>query len=128
MKMVYNIQNYWVYGLFPSHGILNITRKYNISELDLFPPICEAKESYTLLGSLEGAKLKDYAKETVFLPHLPMGIGETKLRITANMETGTCYKGYWMRWTTDCTFIGSRMELTLSTFEVCKTFSLSFTS
>jgi hypothetical protein len=29
--MAYNIQNYWVYGLSPSFGILR-TRKHNVSE------------------------------------------------------------------------------------------------
>jgi hypothetical protein len=29
--MVYNIQNYWVFGLFPSSGIIGI-RKHDVSE------------------------------------------------------------------------------------------------
>jgi hypothetical protein len=29
--MVYNSQNYWVFGLFPSSGILD-TRKHDVSE------------------------------------------------------------------------------------------------
>jgi hypothetical protein len=32
--MVYNIQNYWVFGPFPSSGILE-TRKHDVSETDL---------------------------------------------------------------------------------------------
>jgi hypothetical protein len=30
--MVYNTQNYWVFGLFPSSGILE-TRKHDVSEI-----------------------------------------------------------------------------------------------
>jgi hypothetical protein len=33
----YNTQNYWVFGLFPSSGILE-TRKHDISATD---PVCE---------------------------------------------------------------------------------------
>jgi hypothetical protein len=31
--MVYNTQNYWVFGLFPSSGILG-TRKHDVSETE----------------------------------------------------------------------------------------------
>jgi hypothetical protein len=31
LTMVYNTQNYWVFGLFPSSGILQ-TRKHNVSK------------------------------------------------------------------------------------------------
>jgi hypothetical protein len=38
--MVYNTQNYWVFGLSPSSGILE-KRKYDVSEMDLFPSLPE---------------------------------------------------------------------------------------
>jgi hypothetical protein len=36
LMMVYNTQNYWVSGLYPSSGILETT-KHKVSELDPFP-------------------------------------------------------------------------------------------
>jgi hypothetical protein len=49
--MVYNTQNYWVFGLYPSSGTLK-TREHNVSELDLFPSSGTGGETRTLLGSL----------------------------------------------------------------------------
>jgi hypothetical protein len=48
--MVYNTQNYRIFGLCPSSGILT-TRKHNVSKLDLFPSSGEC-ETRTLLGPL----------------------------------------------------------------------------
>jgi hypothetical protein len=36
LTMVYSTQNYWVFGLSPSSGILE-NRKSNVSETDLLP-------------------------------------------------------------------------------------------
>jgi hypothetical protein len=47
--MVYNTENYWVFGLFPSSGILENT---TIRKLDLFPSSGEGKTP-TQLGPLE---------------------------------------------------------------------------
>jgi hypothetical protein len=47
--MVYNTQNYWVFGLFPSSGILE-TRKHNVSEMDVFPASGEGGKTPTQLG------------------------------------------------------------------------------
>jgi hypothetical protein len=54
---------------------------------------------------------------------LPLDIDELKLTLTAAIETtGRNMLEYGMRWITDWTFVGSRMELTLSIFGVRKTF------
>jgi hypothetical protein len=53
--MVYNTQNYWVFGLCPSSGILK-TREYNISETGCFLPQVKG-ETPTLLCPLERANL-----------------------------------------------------------------------
>jgi hypothetical protein len=50
--MVYNTQNYWVFGLCPLSAILE-TIKHIVSELDLFPSSGEKGETLTLLGLLE---------------------------------------------------------------------------
>jgi hypothetical protein len=42
--MVYNTQNYWVFGLFPSSGILENT---TFLKLDLFPSSGEGGEEDT---------------------------------------------------------------------------------
>jgi hypothetical protein len=48
---------------------------------------------------------------------LPLDIDELKLTLTAAIETiGRNMLEYEMRWITDWTFVGSRMELTLSIF------------
>jgi hypothetical protein len=49
--MMYNTQNYWVFVLFPSSGILE-TRKHNVSEIDLFPFSGEGEDTYSV-GSLK---------------------------------------------------------------------------
>jgi hypothetical protein len=55
--MVYNTQNYWVFGLFPSAGILE-TRKHDFRKLDLFLPSGEGGKTSTQLGPLERANLQ----------------------------------------------------------------------
>jgi hypothetical protein len=67
-------------------------------------------------------------KGTVFLPPVPLDIDELKLRITQAIETiDRNMLEYGMSWITDWTFVGSRMELTLSILRLCKNFqSLSF--
>jgi hypothetical protein len=50
--MVYNTQDYWVFGLCQSSGIQMNTEFRN---LDLFPPSGEGWETPTLLGPLERA-------------------------------------------------------------------------
>jgi hypothetical protein len=56
--MVNNTQNYRVFGLCPSSGVLK-TREYNVSELDLFPFSGEG-ETPTLLDPLERANLSHW--------------------------------------------------------------------
>jgi hypothetical protein len=41
--MVYNTQNYWVFGLCPSCGVLE-TRKHNVSDIAMFPSSGERGE------------------------------------------------------------------------------------
>jgi hypothetical protein len=57
--MVYNTQNYWVLGLFPSSGILE-TRDTTFRKLNLFPLSDEWGD--TQLGPLEGAILDHWTK------------------------------------------------------------------
>jgi hypothetical protein len=45
--MVYNTQNYWVFGLCPSSGILE-TRKHTVSESDLFLSSSEGGDTYSV--------------------------------------------------------------------------------
>jgi hypothetical protein len=52
--MVYNTQNYWVSGQCPSSENLNTTT-HKVS--DLSPSLGKRKETTTLLGPLERAKL-----------------------------------------------------------------------
>jgi hypothetical protein len=59
-----------------------------------------------------------YVKEQVFVP--PLQLKWQFLQLSRQL-TGTCQKEYGMSWITDWTFVGSRMELTLSIFRVCKT-------
>jgi hypothetical protein len=64
-----------------------------------------------------------YVEEQVFVPPLPLDIDELKLRITAVTETiGKNMLENAVSWITDWTFVGSRMELTFSTFRAGKTF------
>jgi hypothetical protein len=58
--MVYNTQNYWVFGLCPSIGILE-TRKHNVSETGSVSVLrWGGGKISTLLGSLERADLSDW--------------------------------------------------------------------
>jgi hypothetical protein len=55
--MAYNIQNYWVFGLFTSSGILENT---TFRKLNLFPSSGEGGEKTpTQFGPLERAKSSD---------------------------------------------------------------------
>jgi hypothetical protein len=49
--MVFNTQNYWLFGLCPSSGILE-TRKHNVSESGSVPSAGEGKENTYSVGSL----------------------------------------------------------------------------
>jgi hypothetical protein len=50
--MVYNTQNYWIFGLFPSSGILE-TRKHDVSETgSFFRPRVRGEDTYSV-GSLK---------------------------------------------------------------------------
>jgi hypothetical protein len=64
-----------------------------------------------------------YVKERAFVPPLPLDADELNLRIIAVTET---IGRNAVSWITDWTFVGSRMELTFSTFRAGKTFSFSF--
>jgi hypothetical protein len=54
--MVCNTQNYWVYGLFPSSGILE-TREHNVSKTGTVCPQVRGGKTPTQLGPLERANL-----------------------------------------------------------------------
>jgi hypothetical protein len=49
--MVYRTQNYWVFGHFPSSGILEIENT-TFRKLDLFPSSGEGENTYSV-GSLK---------------------------------------------------------------------------
>jgi hypothetical protein len=51
--MAYNTQDYWVFGLRPSSGILNNTKEQNVSETESFSDLSEVWETTTLFGTLE---------------------------------------------------------------------------
>jgi hypothetical protein len=63
--IVYDIQNYWVFGLCPSSGIL-VTRKHNVSETGFFPSSGEG-ETPTLLGPLERANQSHWTTHVRFI-------------------------------------------------------------
>jgi hypothetical protein len=74
--MMYNTQNYWVFGLCPSSGILE-TRKHSISETGSVSVLRWGGKTPTLLGPLERANLKQSLalskgpnRVGVFPPHL----------------------------------------------------------
>jgi hypothetical protein len=54
--MVYNTENYWVFGLFPSSGILENTKETTFRKQDLFPSSGGGKTP-TQVGPLERANL-----------------------------------------------------------------------
>jgi hypothetical protein len=57
--MVYNIQNYWVFGLCPSSGILS-TRTHNVLETRSVSILRWGEETPTLSGPLERANLNHW--------------------------------------------------------------------
>jgi hypothetical protein len=58
--MVYKTQNYWVFGLFPSLGILELENT-TFRKLDLFPfSGVWGKKTRTQLGPLERANLSNW--------------------------------------------------------------------
>jgi hypothetical protein len=61
-------QNYWVFGLCPSSGILG-TRKHNISETgSVFRPQARGwRKTCTQLGPLEGANLNHWTTLVRFI-------------------------------------------------------------
>jgi hypothetical protein len=61
--MVYHTQNYWVFGLCPSSGILE-TRKHNVSETGRFRAQVRG-EIPTLLGTLERANLNQWTTPVI---------------------------------------------------------------
>jgi hypothetical protein len=62
--MVYHTQNYWVFGLFPSYGILG-NRKHDVSETGSVSVLrCEGK-TRTQLGPLDKANL-NHCSDCVF--------------------------------------------------------------
>jgi hypothetical protein len=56
LTMVYNTQNYWVFGLCPLSAVLK-TREHNISETGSISLLRLSGETPTLLGPLERANL-----------------------------------------------------------------------
>jgi hypothetical protein len=58
--MVYNTQNYWVFGLFPSSSILE-NRKHDVSETGSVSVLwCCGEEKTSQLGPLERADLNHW--------------------------------------------------------------------
>jgi hypothetical protein len=64
--MVYNTQDYWVFGFCPPSDILKGTNKHTaFRKLDLFPSSCEEWETLTLFGSLETANLSHWTLRSI---------------------------------------------------------------
>jgi hypothetical protein len=58
--MVYNTQIYWVFGLFPSSGILE-TGKHDVSETGCVSVLrCGGEDTYSQLGPLDRANLNHW--------------------------------------------------------------------
>jgi hypothetical protein len=55
--MMYNTQDYWVFGPWPSPGILKTQKNTLFWKLDMLPSSGEGWETPTLLGLLERANL-----------------------------------------------------------------------
>jgi hypothetical protein len=58
--MVYNTQNYWVFGLFPSSGILGTRKTQRFGNWICFRPQVRGEETPTLLGPLDRANLNHW--------------------------------------------------------------------
>jgi hypothetical protein len=63
--MVYNTQNYWVFGLYPSSGILE-NRKHDVSETGPVSVLGEGEKTPTQLGPLERANLNHWITSVRF--------------------------------------------------------------
>jgi hypothetical protein len=64
--MLYNTLNYWVFGLFPSSGILG-TRKHDISETGSVSILrCGGGKTPTQLGPLDRANLNYWSTPVRF--------------------------------------------------------------
>jgi hypothetical protein len=61
--MVYNTQNYWVYGLCISPGILKKLEITTFRKLDLSPFSNEGRETSTMSGPLETANLNNWTTD-----------------------------------------------------------------
>jgi hypothetical protein len=59
LMMVYNNQDYWVFGLCPSSGILKDTKEHTLQN-DLVPSSGEGWETSAVLGPIKRANLDDW--------------------------------------------------------------------
>jgi hypothetical protein len=66
LMMVYDTQDYWVFGLHPSFSILKNTANTMLQKLDLFPSSVEGVGVSTLLGLLKRANLNHWTKISSF--------------------------------------------------------------
>jgi hypothetical protein len=78
--MVYNTQNYWLFGIFPSSGIVG-TRKHDFSETgSVSVHMCGGK-TLTQLGPLDRANLNHWTtpvRFTQLFNHQAMSKGDNK--------------------------------------------------
>jgi hypothetical protein len=58
--MVYDIQDHWVFGLYPSSGILKKRRTHPFGNWICFRPQVRGQETSTQLGPLERANLNHW--------------------------------------------------------------------
>jgi hypothetical protein len=63
--MVYNTQDYWVFGLCPSSGILKTQKKATFWKFYMFPSSGEGWETPTLLGLLKRANLSHWTTHVI---------------------------------------------------------------
>jgi hypothetical protein len=80
--MLYHTQNYWVFGHFPSSGILG-NREHDVRKLDLFPSSGVKGKTPIQLGPLDTAKLNHWievsgrwkkSKNPVILSNFDVGV------------------------------------------------------
>jgi hypothetical protein len=53
---VFRVQNYWVFGLWPSSGVLDILENTTLRKLDLFPSSGEGEDMYSVGKQIQFSK------------------------------------------------------------------------
>jgi hypothetical protein len=80
--MEYNTQNYWVFGLCPSSGILE-TRKHNVSETGSVSVLLLCRVPYKELTSIIGQSMSVYIYIAIIILMMPVTVAERSTAYTA---------------------------------------------